>query len=154
MAGIPGIRVLGQDVVDAKLLLAAPHILEHNRKLVTSMLQFVKAEVQPEMPLGPGHFGYHARDSYRIDVGSGGIKTTGKLWGAIEAYWREYGTKGRSRKLGRALGLNVGESRAAFSAGALGGGGEPARPITHKALASANKFIKFYYGGAAEWWKL
>ncbi len=149
------LRVIGLRDVQTKLLLAAPRIMENNRLLVTDMLEFIKAEVQPEMPLGPGHFGYHARDTYRIDVGTDvvSLKTTGKLWGAVEAYWREYGTLGRYKK-GAYSKANASNARAALYASTVGAGGETPRPITTKALAGARKFIAFYYGGMANWWRL
>jgi hypothetical protein len=147
------IRVIGKDIVDAKLLMATPRILAQNRFLATSMLEFIKAEVQPEMPLGPGHFGQHARDSYRIDVSSSALKTIGKLWAAVEAYWREFGTLGRYKK-GAYSKPTLGNARAALYAVTVGTGGEPPRPITHKALAGARKFIDFTYNGLATWWRL
>lgn len=146
--------VTGDNIVKAKLLLAAPHILAHNRLLVQSMLNTIKPLVVAQTPLGPGHFGYHLRDTYVTDVKSVGIKTTGVLKAPAQGYWREFGTKGRSRKMGRAIGLSVGQLSKAFSAGALGGGGERAYMTAHKSLSKARALIKFYYGGMAEWWKL
>ena len=150
--GSPLVRVIGKNIVDAKLLAMAPRILAQNRAMVTSMLEYVKAEVQPEMPVVPTRLPQHARDSYRIDVSSGPVKTTGKLWGAVQAYWREYGTLGRFHKGGRAT---AGMARAAVYAVTVGTGGEPARPITRHALAGARKWITFYYGAnKASWWRL
>ncbi len=147
-------RVIGKDIVDAKLLMAAPRILAQNRFLVTSMLEFIKAEAQPQMPVVPTHLrGPHARDSYRIDVSSSAVKTTGKLWNVVQAYWREYGTLGRYKKgsLGKATASNA---KAALYAVTVGTGGEPPRPITHKALLAARKFIDFQYNGLATWWRV
>jgi hypothetical protein len=145
-----GVRIIGKDIIDAKLLAAAPRILANNRSLVMSMLEFIKAEVQPQMPQGPGHFGYHARDKYRIDVSSAAVKTTGKLWGAVEAYWREYGTLGRFKK-GSYAKATASNARAALYAATRGTGGESPRPITHQALLAARRFINFYYNGT--FWK-
>lgn len=130
--------------------MAAPKILASNRAFVTTALEYVKAEVQPQMPLGPGHFGVHARDSYTIEVKSGPIETRGVLKAAVEAYWREFGTLGRFRKGRKA---SAGMARAAQYAVTVGAGGERSRPITQKALAGVNKFILFYYG-RGQWWKV
>lgn len=146
------VNAIGLKTVETKLLLATPRILEENRALATSMLEFVKAEVVPEMPIGPGHFGDHARFSFKIEVKSAGIKTWGVLKGAVQAFWREFGTLGRYRRGGLAT---AGMAKAALYAATVGTGGEPPRPIAHKALAGARKFIEFYYGSQkAYWWRL
>lgn len=120
------VRVIGARQVQAKLLAAKPRILAHNRMMISSMLDFIKPEVRAATPLGPGHFGYHGRDTLRTEVHSHGIKTVGTLKAAVQLYWRERGT-----------------SR-----------GERARMTAHHALAGVKKFIRFYYGGMANWWRL
>lgn len=120
------VRVIGKDIVDAKLLAAAPRILAQNRAMATQMLGFVKAELIPETPIGPGHFGgRHLRDSYKISVKSEGVKTSGTLSSLPQGYWREKGTRR----------------------------GERALHLARKALAGVNRFIRFYYG-KQQWWRL
>ncbi len=147
------VRVVGEKAVQAKLIMAAPSIGAQNRFLVTSMLEFIKDEVVPEMPTGPGHFGYHARDTFTIDVktNTAGVTTTGVLKAATQAYWREFGTLGRYKK-GAYSKPTLGNARAALHAVTVGTGGEPPRPIVHKAYLGARKFIDFYYNGLATWW--
>jgi hypothetical protein len=118
--------------------------------MVTEMLEVVKAQVEPQMPVVPTRLGKHARDSYRIDVTSRAVKTSGKLWGAVQAYWREYGTRGRFRKGGKAT---AGMARAASYAINVGTGGQSPRPITQRALAGVKRIISFYYGGMAKWYR-
>jgi len=97
-------------------------------------------------PLGPGHFGYHLRDSFKTDVSSRGVYTTGVLKSPATGYWREYGTKGHFRNRKSAL-------RAYTAAiGGSGEGGERAFLTAHHALTGIKKFIRFYYG-AAQWWR-
>ena len=147
------VRWIGKREFDAKLLAAAPHILENNWAMTTAMLEGTKAEVESTTPFGPGHFGYHLRDTYAIHVSNRGWRVSGTLTSAVQGYWREYGTKGRSRGLGRHLGLSVGELTKAYKFDALGGGGEKAGMYAHKALAGMRRLIKEFYSHAA-WWRL
>lgn len=159
MAG-PGayIRVIGARQVEAKLLAAAPRILAHNRMMIGSMLAYIKPEVEAATPSGPGHFGYHLRDSYKTDVKSTGVKSIGVLKSPPTGYWLEFGTLGSFRKGGAAT---ASMARAAF-AGATGrsysglatGRGEAPRMLAHHALTGIKKFITFYYGGLASWYRL
>jgi len=112
------------EIVKAKLVAAAPRILAQNRVLVTAMLEFAKPIVVEGTPVGPGHFGYHGRDTVHIEVSSKGKKTTGKLLAAVQLYWRERGTKA-----------------------------ERARWLARKAVAATRRYIRFYYGGMANWWR-
>ncbi len=132
------VRFIGKREVDAKLLAAAPRILEENRLMVMQMLEAVRAEIQPT----PGY-----RSSLRVEVTSSGVKTIGKLWGAARAYWRAFGTRGRFR--GRS------NRRRAYAAaiGAFGGGGERADLLPVKAMNRVRAFLRFYYG-KAQWWRL
>jgi hypothetical protein len=142
------IRIIGKDIVDAKLLLAAPRILAGNRLMVGTMLDFVKAVTVAATPLGPGHFGYHLRDSFTTDVKSGPVKTTGVLKSPPTGYWREFGTGGRFR------GPKKSALRSYVAAiGGAGTGGERRFYTAHHALAGIHKFIAFYYG-KAQWWRL
>jgi hypothetical protein len=119
------VRIIGKEIVDAKLLMAAPRILEQNRLMVTAMLKEIKPIVVAQTPLGPGHFGYHLRDRYSTDVKSEGIKTSGVLKAVMQGFWREFGTKR----------------------------GERAFMTAHKAASLVKRFITFYYGGMANWWR-
>ena len=123
------VRVIGKEQIEAKLARAEVNILAHNRAMVSEMLGFVKAEVVPQIPIGPGHFGYHLRDTFNTDVRSSsgqlGTKVTGVLKSAVQGYWRERGTKR----------------------------GERAFMTAHKALAGIRKFINAYYG-TAKWWHI
>lgn len=120
------VRVIGKEIVDAKLLMAAPRILEHNRLLVTSMLAELKPAVAAQTPLGPGHFGYHLRDMYKTSVKSGPKGTTGYLISPVQGFWREFGTKRGERRFYTA----------------------------HKTAALLRKTItKFYGTGKAPWWR-
>lgn len=119
------VEVYGDRIVKAKLLAAAPRILAENRRMVTEMLDYVKPVVIENTPLGPGHFGYHLRDTYTTDVKSEDFVTRGVLKSAVQGYWRERGTKR----------------------------GERAFRTAHKALAAVRRFIHFYYGNA-QWWRL
>lgn len=141
-----GVNAVGLDVVDAKMLKAAPNILAHNRVMVGEMLRFVKAETVANTPVGPGHFGYHLRDSFTTDSRSKGLTTIGVLKSPATGYWREYGTMQRYRK--------AGPRKAVARLGAYGLGGERAYMTAHHALTGVKKFIAFYYGGMAKWWKL
>ena len=139
------VRVIGAEIVNAKLLMASPRILAHNRLLVGEMLKHIKPIVESETPIGPGHFGYHLRSSYRTDVKSTGLVTTGVLKAPAQGYWREYGTLGNFAKSSAMSGYIA----------ALGGGsGERALFIAHKAANSVKRFIAAYYGGMAAWWRL
>ena len=117
--------VIGKAALDAKLLALAPRILATNRALVTAMLEHAKPIVYANTPVGPGHFGYHGRDTLRIEVTSRGVKTSGELLAKVQLYWREKGTKQ----------------------------GERAYMTAHKAMGSTKRFISAYYGGMANWWK-
>lgn len=148
------VKAIGLKETQLKLAAATPHILIHNAEMVGEMLEYVKAEVEPQMPVVPTRLGRHARDSYRITVSSGRLKTTGRLWGAVQAYWREYGTLGRFHKRGSSNKVAASMARAASYAINVGTGGEAPRPITQHALAGVKKFIAFYYGGLAKWYRL
>ena len=138
---------IGLDVVRAKLVATAPRILAQNREMVQTMLDYMKPEVAANTPIGPGHFGYHLRDSYVTDVKSSGVRTIGVLKSPRTGYWREYGTGARYR----------GPKKAAASVrlltGQAGTGGERAFMTAHHALAGFRKFVAFYYG-KAQWWRL
>jgi len=144
------VRWIGKREIDAKLLAAAPRILEQNRAMVTEMLEMVKVEILPGTPEGPGHFGYHLRDTYRIEVSSQGVKTTGKLKAAVQGYWREFGTQGRFKGRGRAAGRL--QAVRIMTGAVLAGGGEKAGLFATKALSQARRLIRFYYG-KAQWWR-
>ncbi len=146
------VRTVGLKEVEAKLLAAQPRIFENNWAMTTAMLDWVKVETAGATPLGPGHFGYHGRDTLRPVVSNHGWTVTGKLVAAVQLYWREYGTGGRSRKQGRALGLGVRELTMAVNQGGLDGG-ERAFGTAHKALAGARALIRGFYGKAL-WWRL
>lgn len=144
------IKVIGQDVVAAKLAAAGPNILRQNRRLVNSMLQEVKPAVQAGTPLGPGHFGYHGRDTLKVAIDSKGSKTKGLLLGAVQLYWREYGTGMRYRGP-RAAQRRIAATRAMTGANT---GGEAPTMLAHKAYSATRRFISYYYGGMASWWHL
>lgn len=146
------VRTIGLREIQLKLAAAQPALLARNRLLANSVLETIKPMVEANTPSGPAHFGYHGRDTLRIEVSSRGTMTTAKLLGAMQMFWREYGTRGRSRKLGGALGLSVGELNKAFGQGALGGGGERAFMTAHKAGNAARQIIRFYYGSMKAWW--
>lgn len=109
----------------AKLEKASPRILAQNRLLAEGLLKEVSSVVYAQTPLGPGHFGYHGRDTLGIKVSSKGMKTKGQLTAAVQLGWRERGT-----------------SR-----------GERPRYTARKALAAVKRFIAAYYGGMAAWWR-
>lgn len=124
----PMVRVavkVNAQVALTKLEMAAPRILARNRLLTEDLLKEVKGIVYVQTPLGPGHFGYHGRDTLGIKVSSKGMKTTGRLTAAVQLGWRERGT-----------------SR-----------GERPRYTAKKALAYIKRFISAYYGGMANWWR-
>lgn len=140
------VRVIGKEIVDARLLAIAPRILATNRRLVGVMLEAVKAEVVSVTPQGPGHFGYHGRDTVHAEIKSEGVRTKGKLMAAVQLYWREYGTRGYFRK-----GSAAQRSARQFMASIGGTGmGERAFMPANKALNAFRRFIRFYYG--ANWW--
>ena len=112
-------------IVQAKLTKAVPKILAQNRSLAEGLLKEVKGVVYAQTPVGPGHFGYHGRDTLRIEVESKGTKTTGKLFAAVQLGWRERGTKR----------------------------GERARWTAKKALAVVKRYVSFYYGGMGKFWR-
>ena len=147
------VRWIGKREFDAKLLAAAPHIFETNWAMTTAMLDAAKAEVESTTPTGPGHFGYHLRDTYKVALSNKGWRITGKLTSAVQGYWREYGTKGRSRGLARGLGLSVGQLSKAYKQGSLGSGGEKAGMYGHRAVAATRRLIKEFYSHTL-WWKL
>lgn len=147
-----GVRTIGLKAVQTKLVLAAPHILEHNRVLITEMLNLVKPTVIAQTPLGPGHFGYHLRDSYLTEVKSEGVVSSGVLKAPAQGYWREYGTRGGFHRSGTTAGYAFAFER--MNKLAHPGDGEPAGMFAHKALAGVRKMISLFYGGQAAWWKL
>lgn len=143
------VRTVGLREVQAKLLAAQPRILANNMALVTAMLELVKGAEVSGTPIGPGHFGYHGRDTVRVTViAQGGHTVLGQLRGAVQLYWREYGTgiryrgKGRS-KLKQGTGIMTGSIT----------GGEQAFMVANKALNAARRLIRVAYGGMAVWWK-
>lgn len=136
------------DLVAAKLIAAEPKIMLNNRLMITAMLEAVKADLEPQTPLGPGHFGAHLKDSYKIVVNSTGTSTVGALAAPPQGYWREFGTRGRFHK-GK---VGAVTSRPALVA-AFGGGGEKAGMFAHHALSAVRKFIAFYYG-TSNWYHL
>lgn len=151
------VRVIGKDIVDAKLLMAEPRILEQNRLMVSAMLDQIKPIVVENTPVGPGHFGYHLRDRFETDVRSGGLKTTGVLKSPPTGYWREFGTGGRFRRAGLSARARLGRTsltpRESKLGGLFGGGGERAFMTAHHAASGVKRLITFYYGGLARWWR-
>lgn len=148
MFSAANIRIIGKDIVDAKLLLAAPRILAENRLMVGEMLNGIKSDLIAETPIGPGHFGYHLRDRYAPDVQSKGTNTTGVMKAPAQGYWREYGTRGRFK------GPKSSKLRSYTAAiGGSGTGGEARLYLAHKAYASLRRLINAYYGDA-QWWRL
>lgn len=147
------VRTIGLREVQAKADLMAIHLFENNWEMVKAMGEWVKVETEAVTPEGPGHFGYHLRDTFQVKMSNRGWSVHGQLTSAVQGYWREYGTKGRSRKLGKALGLGVRESSVAYMQGGLGGGGERAFMPAHKALTGARRLIRAFYSKAL-WWRL
>jgi hypothetical protein len=138
---------LNDIAVRRKLLLAEPHILAKNALMATTMLNEVKAAVVAATPEGPGHFGYHGRDTVHVTISVKGVTTTAKLMAAMQIYWREYGTgvrfRGKSSKSAKRV------TRIMTGAAT---GGEPALMIANKALNATKRYIAFYYNGLANWW--
>ena len=148
-------RVIGKEIIEAKLAAAEPNILANNLVMVKEMLGYVKAQVEPQIPIGPGHFGYHGRDTLKVVVqgqgpagGQLGTKVVGFLKSAVDVYWREFGTGMRYR------GPHRKEAAVRIMTGQVGTGGEKAYKTATKALAGIKKFINFYYGGLAKWWHI
>lgn len=143
--------MIGKEAIAAKLEAAEVNILMNNLAMTKGMLEMVKAEVVPQIPIGPGHFGYHARDTFRIELRQGagqlGTKVTGLLKAAVEAYWREFGTglryRGHTARLRKQAAVRIMTGTT---------GGEPAHLTATHALAGIKKYIKLYYGGMARWW--
>ncbi len=129
MAGSPlgaAIRITGKDAVVRKLTAAPVNIMVQNELMVKQMLDTVKGVLIPQTPIGPGHFGSHLRDSYRVDVRPKGLSAiVGVLKSPPQGYWRERGTKR----------------------------GERALMIAHKAANEVRRFIRAYYTGAAIWYR-
>ncbi len=148
------IHWVGLREIQAKADTAAIHLFENNWEMVKAMLEATKAEVEATTPIGPGHFGYHLKDSYKIQMSNHGWSVQGRLMAPPQGYWREFGTKGRSRGLARGLNLSVGQLSKAYKQGAVGPGGEKAGMYAHKALASFRRLIKEFYGGQHAWWRL
>ena len=71
------VKVIGKEIVEAKLLAAAPRILALNLEMVKAMLTWVKVETVAATPLGPGHFGYHLRDRFTTPRGSRAFTPSG-----------------------------------------------------------------------------
>lgn len=144
--GINARVIVHDEIVREKLLLAAPRILATNRLLVEAMLNEVKLAEVSQTPEGPGHFGYHGRDTVRVQITTKGAETMGRLVGAVQLFWREYGTRGRFRNKRNKLRSYV------AAIGGAGGGGERAYMVANRALSFTKRFIKAYYGGTANWW--
>lgn len=136
--------VTGLSAVEAKLTAAPARILAHNLGLVKSMLEFIKPIYVAAIPEGPGHFGYHLRDTVTTDTRFVGIKTIGVLKTPAQGYWREFGTLGSYTK---------GREVEHYVEAVQGHMGERAFMTAHKALSGARKFISFYYNGMAAWWR-
>ena len=117
--------IVKAEAVQARLNAMAPKILAQNRLLAEALLKEVKGVVYANTPVGPGHFGYHGRDTLRVDVSSKRVKTTGKLMAAVQLGWRERGTKR----------------------------GERARWTAKRALAVVKRYVSFYYGGMGKFWR-
>ena len=151
-------KAIGLDVANAKLLYALPRILETNRAMVTAALEEVRAVVASETPIGPGHFGYHLKNSFKVEVSSKGLKTSGALKAPPTGYWREFGTLDRFRRANLGIALRLGATSLTNRESSLGGifggtGGERAFMTAHKAGTAVKKFIKVYYGSMSAWWR-
>jgi len=142
--------VIGLDIVRAKLALATPRILATNQAMVITILAQTKAATTAATPLGPGHFGYHLRNTFRTEIQSKGTGTVGKLLGAPQGYWREYGTGARYRGPNR-LRRYVGAVERASS---ISTGGERAFMTAHKAAGGFKGIVAAFYSGLARWWGL
>jgi hypothetical protein len=136
--------VTGLKEVEAKAAAADVRILAQNKLMVQAMLDYIKPIVISETPLGPGHFGYHLRDMFTTEVKFEGIKTVGFLKSPPTGYWREFGTQGH---------MTRGRSIKHYVAAISGQMGERAFMTAHKAATGVKKFINFYYGGLAAWWR-
>ena len=130
------VRVVGQREVEAKLLAAAPRILEQNKLMVTAMLNQIKPMVVAQTPFGPAHFGYHGRDTLRVEVKAEGFKTVGTLRAARQLYWREYGTGSRFRGSKQ---MNALRGYLKALGGSIGTGGEPATMTAHKTASGLKR---------------
>lgn len=147
MASGVSLRVIGLDIVRAKLALAVPNILATNAAMVATMLEQTKVGTIRNTPLGPGHFGYHLRDRITSDIEAKGTRTVGKLLSPRTGYWREYGTRGRYRG-----GNRIRKAFASF--GGYGTGGERAFLTAHKAAGGFRRTVAAFYSGLARWWGL
>lgn len=153
------VRVIGKEIVEAKLVAAAPRILALNLEMVKAMLTWVKVETVAATPLGPGHFGYHLRDRFTESTGVRGIHAFGELKSPATGYWREFGTLAHSRRHG-GVHISAKEARMVvafmgFSGQRLGeGNGERAFMTAHRALAGARRIIRAFYSGKALWWRV
>ena len=117
--------MIGAREVKAKLDAAPFRIMETNRGLTTAMLEAAKPLVEAGTPLGPAHFGYHGRDTIRVEVFSKRTRTVGRMMAAVQLYWRERGTV-RERRFG----------------------------LAHKTVNAFRNYIRIYYAGGARWWRL
>jgi len=120
------LKVIGQREIEAKLLAAAPRIREHNKLMMKAMFGEIQPIVVAATPVGPGHFGFHARERIHVQVTSRSWTVVGQLLGPRQLLWRERGTRR----------------------------GERAFRTAHKAAAGVRRFIRFYYNGMANWWRV
>ena len=146
------VRVIGKEIVEAKLLAAAPRILATNLEMVKAMLTWVKVETVAATPLGPGHFGYHLRDRFTDTTRFSGVRAIGELKSPATGYWREFGTLGHSTRHG-GIRINAKEVKMVLSSG-LFANGERAFMTAHKALGGARRIIRMFYAGNATWWRV
>lgn len=143
------VTTIGKALVDEKLLLAAPRIGAQNYAMTGAMLAEIKATTAAATPIGPGHFGYHGRDTLRAQIQFvGETGTHGVLYGAIQLYWREFGT--RSHYRGK---TKIRRYVAAVQGFTGGDDSEPAFMTAHKAAGGFKRIVKAYYGGLANWWR-
>jgi hypothetical protein len=130
------------------LILAQPRILAKNALVATQLMNEIKTVVVAATPVGPGHFGYHGRDTVHVTISVSGNKTTAKLMASMQLYWREYGTGVRFRGKGKGAAL---KQATRVMTGAASGG-EPAFMVANKAMAGFKRLINAYYGSMAAWW--
>ena len=135
-----GLKRLQKAVQEAPGLLAT-----ENAIALRSSVDLVKTIASANEPTGPGHFGFHLRDSFYTRVTVGLRRSTGIVaTNAVQGRFRDLGTKAHdiAPRSGKALAFD------GIVVGLVHHPGEKPRHTLRKALATAKPSIRSFFVAA------
>jgi hypothetical protein len=148
-----GYRIVGLKKLQAAVQAAPGLLANRNAEALRSSVNLVEGNAIHLTALGPGHFGFHARDRFRTEVRLFAERSAGFVrTDAPQARWGEFGTKAHSIRPRRVRAIAFSSAGRGVDQGLVVSmihhPGEKARHTMRKSLGMAKPAIRGFFVGA------